>query len=54
MGYLRDNNIKHPHWLYYANEIFWQWIIFGTLSWVGVIMAIVSITNRYNNKFNRK
>ena len=54
MGYLKDNNIKHPHWLFYANEIFWQFIIFGTLSWVGVIMAIVSITNRCNDKFNRK
>lgn len=54
MGYLQDNNIKHPHWLFYANEIFWQLIIIGALSWIGVIMAIVSITNRCNNKFNRK
>lgn len=46
LGYLHDNNIKHPHWLFYVNEIFWQLIIIGTISWVGFIMAIVSITNR--------
>lgn len=49
MGYLRDKNIKHPHWLFCANEIFWQLIIIGALSWIGFIMAIVSITNRKTN-----
>ena len=52
--YLQDNNINHTHWLFYANEIFWQLILIGPLSWVGVIFSAVSIINRCNNKFNRK
>ena len=52
--YLQDNNINHTYWLFYANEIFWQLILIGPLSWVGVIFSTVSIINRYNNRFNRK
>lgn len=54
MGYLQDNNINHPHWLFYVTEIFWQLILIGPLSWVGIIFSVVSSINRYNNKFNRK
>lgn len=54
IGYIKDNNINHTYWLFYANEIFWQLILIGPLSWVGVIFSTVSIINRYNNRFNRK
>jgi hypothetical protein len=50
MGYLQDNNIKHPHWLYYVNEIFWQLLIVGILSWIGLLICVISIGNRFGNK----
>lgn len=50
MGYLQDNNIKHPHWLYYVNEIFWQLLMVGILSWIGLLICIISIGNRFGNK----
>ena len=50
MGYLRDNTIKHPHWLYYLNEIFWQLLIVGILSWLGLLICVISIGNRFGNK----
>jgi hypothetical protein len=50
MGYLQDNNIKHPHWLYYVNEIFWQLLIVGILSWIGLLICVISIGNRSGNK----
>lgn len=49
-GYLYDNNIKHPHWLYYVNEIFWQLLIVGILSWIGLLICVISIGNRFKNK----
>lgn len=54
MGYLQDSNTKYPNWLFYTNEIFWQLILIGPLSWIGAIFSAVSIINRYNNRFNRK
>ena len=54
MGYLKDSNNKYPNWLFYTNEIFWQLILIGPLSWLGVILSVVSIINRYNNRLNRK
>lgn len=54
IGYIQDNTINHTHWLFYANEIFWQLILIGPLSWLGVILSVVSIINRYNNRLNRK
>jgi hypothetical protein len=54
LGYLSNTIIKHPHWLFYVNEIFWNLLIIGGLSWIGVIIAIASIINRCNNKINRK
>ena len=54
IGYIQDNTINHTHWLFYVNEIFWQLILIGPLSWVGVIFSTVSIINRYNNRFNGK
>lgn len=50
LGYLSDNNIKHPHWLFYVNEIFWQLLLIGGLSWIGFLICIISITNRIGNK----
>lgn len=54
LGYLSENNIKHPHWLFYANEIFWNLLIIGGLSWIGFLVCVISIVNRFGNKFNRK
>ena len=54
LGYLSDNNIKHPHWLFYANEIFWNLLIIGGLSWLGFLICAISIGNRFENKFNIK
>jgi hypothetical protein len=50
LGYLLDNNIKHPHWLFYANEIFWNLLIIGGLSWLGFLVCVISIGNRFANK----
>lgn len=50
LGYLLDNNIKHPHWLFYANEIFWNLLIIGGLSWIGFLVCVISIGNRFTNK----
>lgn len=50
LGYLLDNNIKHPHWLFYANEIFWNLLIIGGLSWIGFLICVISIRNRFTNK----
>ena len=50
LGYLSDNNIKHPHWLFYANEIFWNLLIIGGLSWIGFLVCVISIGNRSENK----
>lgn len=44
--YLQYNNIKHPHWLFYVNEIFWQILIVGGLSYIGFTLSIISILNR--------
>ena len=49
MGYLKDNNTKYPNWLFYTNEIFWQLILIGPLSWIGVILAGISIILRVKN-----
>ena len=49
MGYLKDSNIKYPNWLFYTNEIFWQLILIGPLSWIGVILAGISIILRVKN-----
>ena len=54
IGYLHAGNRKYSNYLFYINEIFWQLILIGPLSWVGVIFSTVSIINRYNNRFNRK
>ena len=54
IGYIQDNTINHTHWLFYVNEIFWQLILIGPLSLLGVILSVVSIINRYNNRLNRK
>jgi hypothetical protein len=50
LGYLFENNIKHSHWLFYANEIFWNLLIIGGLSWIGFLVCVVSIRNRFANK----
>ena len=50
LGNLYDNNIKHPHWLFYANEIFWNLLIIGGLSWIGFLVCVTSIGNRFDNK----
>ena len=50
-GYLSENNITHPHWLFYVNEIFWNLLIIGGLSWLGFLICVISIGNRFaNNK----
>ena len=49
MGYLKDSNTKYPNWLFYTNEIFWQLILIGPLSWIGVILAGISIILRVKN-----
>ena len=49
MGYLQDSNTKYPNWLFYTNEIFWQLILIGPLSWIGVILAGISIILRVKN-----
>ena len=49
MGYLQDSNTKYPNWLFYTNEIFWQLILIGPLSWIGVILAGISIIIRVKN-----
>ena len=49
MGYLQDSNTKYPNWLFYVNEIFWQLILIGPLSWIGVILAGISIILRVKN-----
>lgn len=54
LGYLSENNIKHPHWLFYANEIFWNLLIIGGLSWIGFLVCVISIGNRFGNKINTK
>lgn len=45
--YLDDNKIKHPHWLFYVNEVFWTILIIGGLSWIGLLFSIISIGNRF-------
>lgn len=54
LGYLSENNIKYPHWLFYVNEIFWNLLIIGGLSWIGFLVCVISIVNRFENKFNIK
>ena len=49
MGYLQDSNTKYPNWLFYVNEIFWQLILIGPLSWIGVILVGISIILRVKN-----
>ena len=49
MRYLQDSNTKYPNWLFYTNEIFWQLILIGPLSWIGVILAGISIILRLKN-----
>lgn len=49
MGYLQDSNTKYPNWLFYTNEIFWQLILIGPLSWIGAILAGISIILRVKN-----
>ena len=49
MGYLQDSNTKYPNWLFYTNEIFWQLILIGPLSWIGVILVGISIILRVKN-----
>ena len=49
IGYLQDSNTKYPNWLFYTNEIFWQLILIGPLSWIGVILAGISIILRVKN-----
>lgn len=44
--YLKQYNIKYPHWLFYANEIFWMLLLIGGLSWIGFVCAMISIYNR--------
>ena len=48
--YLSDNNIIHPHWLFYVNEIFWHLLIIGGMSWVGFLVCVISIGNKFSNK----
>lgn len=50
LGYLSYNNIKYQHWLFYANEIFWNLLIIGGLSWLGFLICVISIGNRFANK----
>lgn len=45
--FLEENNIKYPHWLYYVNDIFWQTLIIGSLSWFGFFLSLTSIHNRW-------
>ena len=49
MGYLKDSNNKYPNWLFYTNEIFWQLILIGPLSWIGVTLTGISIILRLKN-----
>ena len=49
MGYLKDSTTKYPNWLFYTNEIFWQLILIGPLSWIGVILTGISIILRLKN-----
>lgn len=54
LGYISDNINKDRHWLFYANEIFWNLLIIGGLSWIGFLVCVISIVNRFENKINRK
>lgn len=49
IGYLQAGNSKYSNWLFYVNEIFWQLILIGLLSWIGVILAGISIILRVKN-----
>lgn len=44
--FIKENDIKYPHWLFYANELFWQFIIVGSWSWFGFLLSLISIQNR--------
>lgn len=49
IGYLHASNRKYSNWLFYTNEIFWQLILIGPLSWIGVILTGISIILRVKN-----
>lgn len=49
IGYLHAGNRKYSNYLFYINEIFWQLILIGPLSWIGVILTGISIILRVKN-----